>query len=69
MQKPQQDKETYKRIILGKEAFIKNNELLWENMILSLKKTADKDLNMERSIIRIRDVDSAERILKKFGSI
>ena len=30
---------------------------------------ADKDLNMERSIIRIRDVDNAERRYQTTGSI
>ena len=61
--------EIRRRIILGKEAFNKNNELQRGKMKLSLKKTADKNLNMERSIIRIRDVDNAERGYYKIGSI
>ena len=61
--------EIRRRIILGKDAFNKNNELLRGKMKLSLKKTADKDPNMERSIIRIRDVDNAERGYYKIGSI
>ena len=45
--------EIRRRIILGKEAFNKNNEFMREKLKPSLKKKADKDLNMERSIINI----------------
>ena len=61
--------KTRRRLILGKEAFNENNELLREKMKLSLKKRLIKTFYMERCIIRIKDVDNAERGNYKIGSI
>ena len=53
-------------MILEKEAFNKNNKLLRGKLKLSLKKTVDKNRIMERSIIRIGDVDNALKDWKYF---